>query len=368
MNITLVEPFFTGSHKKWAQSLKKYSQHHIEILSLKGHHWKWRMYGGAVVLAERFLKLKIKPDLILATDMLDLSTFLALTRKVTHDIPSAIYFHENQITYPWSPTDADVGLQRHNQYGFINYTSALVADQVFFNSHFHKKSFLEALPGFLKQFPDYRGLQNVDKIAQKSQVLPLGMDLSTFLMWKTVDNFEAPIILWNHRWEYDKNPALFFQSLFQLQEEKIDFRLVVLGESYPRCPAIFEVAKKRLAKHILHFGYVKSFEEYVQWLWRADILPVTSQQDFFGGSVVEAMYCNCYPILPKRLAYIEHIPKDLHQGYFFETEKDFHIMLKRTVENVENIRKNLTQSFVKHYDWKLCIPKYDKAFNKLKEF
>mgnify|MGYP000456988033 CR=1 FL=1 len=37
---------------------------------------------------------------------------------------------ENQITYPWSPQDEDVKYQRNNQYGFINYTSALAADQV----------------------------------------------------------------------------------------------------------------------------------------------------------------------------------------------------------------------------------------------
>lgn len=366
MKIILIEPFFTGSHQKWAESLQRYSRHDIKILSLKGRHWKWRMYGGAVTLAEQFLNLKEQPDLILATDMLDLTTFLALTRKMTHHIPTAIYFHENQITYPWSPTDADVALKRNNQYGFINYTSALTADGVFFNSHFHKKSFLEALPGFLRQFPDYRGGQNVDNIRKKSQVLPLGMDLSTFSKWKNVDNFGSPIILWNHRWEYDKNPILFFESLFQLQAEQLDFRLVVLGESYRKRPAIFDTAKERLADKILHFGYAKDFKTYVEWLWKAAILPVTSRQDFFGGSVVEAMYCNCFPILPKRLAYPEHIPAHLHDDYFFETEKDFHIMLKSAVKNVDNHRKNQIQDFVSHYDWQIAIKKYDDSFEKLK--
>ena len=73
------------------------------------------MYGGAVYLAEQFNELKDGlPDLIVATDMLDLTTFAALTRHRTAGIPMVVYFHENQITYPWSPTDADVKTQRNN--------------------------------------------------------------------------------------------------------------------------------------------------------------------------------------------------------------------------------------------------------------
>ena len=44
--------------------------------------------------------------------MLDLCTFLALTRHQVRRIPVALYFHENQLTYPWSPTDLDPAQQR----------------------------------------------------------------------------------------------------------------------------------------------------------------------------------------------------------------------------------------------------------------
>ena len=97
MNILLLEPYCTGSHRSWAEGYKKYSKHNITILSLPGRFWKWRMHGGAVTLAKEFLKLQKYFDLILATDMLDLTTFLSLTRKQTSDIPTAVYFHENQL-------------------------------------------------------------------------------------------------------------------------------------------------------------------------------------------------------------------------------------------------------------------------------
>ena len=70
MNILLVEPYYTGSHKQWADGYKENSSHNVKILSLKGQFWKWRMHGGAITLARMFNDLKWDPDLILVTDML----------------------------------------------------------------------------------------------------------------------------------------------------------------------------------------------------------------------------------------------------------------------------------------------------------
>ena len=83
MHIVILEPFFTGSHAKWAQGYADHSEHHIDLLTLPGRHWKWRMHGGAISLARQFLAKGWQPDLIIASDMVDLATFLALTRKKT---------------------------------------------------------------------------------------------------------------------------------------------------------------------------------------------------------------------------------------------------------------------------------------------
>ena len=81
------------------------------------------MQGGAVTMARRFQALETQPDLIIASDMMDVSLFRAITRT---NIPIALYFHENQLTYPQNRR------QHHGwQYGFINYASALTADRLF---------------------------------------------------------------------------------------------------------------------------------------------------------------------------------------------------------------------------------------------
>ena len=322
------------------------------------------MHGGAVSLARQFLAEGLTPDLLLATDMLDLSTFLALTRQQTAHLPAAIYFHENQLSYPWSPDDADPGLQRDAHYCFINYSSALTADAVLFNSDYHRQDFLAELPGFLATFPDNNEKPTVEQIADKSRTLHLGLDLQRFAACKPApdDNNRPPLILWNHRWEYDKNPEDFFAALFVLQKLGVEFELVVLGESYRKQPAIFSVARERLAAQIVHWGYAESFEEYAAWLWRADILPVTSIHDFFGISIVEAIYCNGFPLLPKRLAYPEHLPQALHAQHFYTDFDDLVTRLVNACRDIAGLRQAPLPQQVGRYDWKVMAPTYDDLF------
>ncbi len=360
MNVLILEPYLTGSHAEWAMELARRSRHDIRIMGLEGRHWKWRMHGGAVTLAGLYLSEGPAADLILASDMLDLSTFLAATRARTADLKTAVYFHENQLSYPWPGDDPVRPGGRDAHYGFINYTSALAADAVVFNSRYHLESFDAELVPFLMSFPDYRNLDSVEFIRKKCSVLPLGMDLARFDEYKTERAADRPpLILWNHRWEYDKNPEEFFKAVFVLQDEGLEFEVALLGRSYSRVPPVFPEAASRLGARIVRSGFEESFDAYASWLWKADILPVTSSHDFFGASVVQASYCNCYPLLPKRLAYPEHIPADKHDDFLYEGFDDLVARLRERIENIGETRRTVTSGFVERYDWANMIDEYD---------
>ncbi len=367
MKILLIEPYLTGSHADWANGYQKHSQHEIKILSLSGQFWKWRMHGGAVTMADHFLKSKFKPDLILTTDMLDLTTFLSLTRAQTYNIPTAIYFHENQLCYPWSPDDRDVVQKRDIHYGFINYTSALVADAIFFNSQFHLNAFFEELPKMLKHFPDYRGLNNIEKVFKKSHVLPLGLDLKKFDLFKPNKKLkkQKPLILWNHRWEYDKNPRDFFHALFELAKQGLEFNVAVLGENFSNNPNEFDEAREKLGDRIIQFGYAESFKKYAKLLWLSDFIPVTSNQDFFGASTVEAIYCGCYPLLPNRLAFPEIIGIENYPENFYTSFENLVEKLGKAINNFEVIRQQKFNFDVDKYAWENIVPHYDEIFEQL---
>lgn len=357
MNILIIDPFYEYSHKIWAEGFQKHSSHQIEILKLSPHHWKWRMTGGAVELAEKYKELNKTFDLIIASDMLDLSSFISLASIDRNRTSTAIYFHENQISYPWTQTNDKLQNEKNHHYGFINFTSCLSADRIFYNSHFHKRNFLESLEPFIKIFPDFRHQQYLEQITKKSMVLPLGLDIKHLIN----DHNDTPCFIWNHRWEYDKNPNLFFKTLYQLKEQKIKFELIVVGKSYKRKPDVFDEAKKILNDEIIHFGYVDAKDDYDKLISRANILMVTSNQDFFGISIVESIAAGLYPILPNRLAYPEHIPADQHKNHFYQKEEELFPLLKEIILNKHYLRDSIIAKYQQKYDWKNLIELYDTA-------
>ena len=158
--------------------------------------------------------------------MLNLPLFKSLAK--TNSIPIVMYFHENQITYPWSPNDRDIRKGRDHHYGFINYSSALVSDYNLFNSDFHRNSFTDALKNFLSNFPDYNDYDNIEIIKSKSSTLYLGIDLKKFDAYKpNKSQNEKVTILWNHRWEHDKNPDDFIDVIAKLDKNKFKDHFII---------------------------------------------------------------------------------------------------------------------------------------------
>ncbi|MEM1220660.1 MAG: DUF3524 domain-containing protein, partial [Bacteroidota bacterium] len=279
-------------------------------------------------------------------------------------VPTILYFHENQISYPWSEYDK-AHQYRNNQYGILNFSSALAADQIWFNSAFHQRDFFEKLPGFLKQFPDQNQLHRIPEIKDKSAVFHLGMNLRELLALERNVATVPPLITWNHRWEYDKNPEVFFKMLFQLKDEGHAFQLAVLGEQYSKSPPIFLEAQQQLVDHIVHWGYADR-ASYHRWLQQTDFLPVTSQQDFFGGSLVEAMAAGAIPLVPNRLAFPEHIPSQHRHLLVYDSDKkllrQMRSFLQRGVPT--EVRSDL-RNLVSRYDWSTLAPIYDQGFEAL---
>lgn len=353
MNIALFEGFYAGSHKRWADEWKQHSQHSIQLFTLSAAHWKWRMHGGAITLVKQYLQSGFRADAIVCTDMLDLALVRSLLHQSNVQTKCYLYFHENQLTYPFSVTDTDRINNRDRHYGFINYTSALVADGVAFNSAYHRSIFLSELKTFLTPFPDHQELKNVDRIAEKSIVLYPGMSFPSEL--PALQEAKKPRFLWNHRWEFDKNPEAFFKNLFQLSDEGFDFEIVVLGEHFKNSPKIFDEAKTRLAPHIVHWGFAESREEYVQWVASCSHLPVTSNQDFFGYSIIEAAQLGVTPILPFRLAYPEH---PFPEHCYYQSKDELMLRLRQLFQAPIN-----KEAFdLSRYAWENLIENYDSFF------
>ena len=252
----------------------------------------------------------------------------------------------------------DIKKKRDHHYGWINYISAVLAERIVFNSSYHKQSFLYSLPGFIRMFPKFRSSISLEVIRQKSCVLPIGIDFQE----SKNDISNRPIFIWNHRWEYDKNPKEFFKTLFQLSSEGIDFGLIVVGKEYKNCPSIFIEAKKTLMAHIIHWGWVESRTKYLELLRQSNMLLVTSFQDFFGISIVEAIANGCYPILPNRLSYPEHIPQDLYNLSLYDNSESMMKLLHKVISQKLYLNTLELEDYTKKYQWKALILGYEQLF------
>ncbi len=356
MNVALIEPFWGGSHRAVAEGWGARSVHRIRAHTLPARFWKWRMRGAAFEFARQLGPELERTDVLFVSGLMDLAHLVALLPR---RVPSMLYLHENQVAYPVRP--GEVPPERDLQYAFTNMASALAADRVAFNSAFQRDTFLRELERLLRRMPDARPLWAVEEIARKSVVLHPGVMLEDVPEPSPRDD-GPPVILWNHRWEHDKDPEGFFRVLEALAAQGLPFRVAVAGESFGRVPPVFRRARERLAGRVVHWGYVPDRKGYVGLLARCHVVVSTARQENFGLSIVEAAYAGAHPLVPVRLAYPEVLPEALHGRCLYRDEADLAARLKRLLTGAERpvppveLRREMAR-----YGWSRRAPAFDEA-------
>ena len=254
---------------------------------------------------------------------------------------------------------------------FTNLTTCLASTAIWFNSEYHRRSFLGALPEFLRRMPDYQPLDAVDRIMARSSIMPQGIDQFP----PRIERQPGPLrILWAARWEHDKNPDDFFRAVKRLMESGQQFRLSVIGEQFREVPEVFARARDLFEDRIDHWGYLESRTEYVNALLQADVVVSTAHHEFFGISVVEAIAAGAYPLLPDRLAYPEVLDPVSHperSRHFYDgSVPQLVTKLNELAERSNNgnlwggEQSNLVDSMSRFY-WDSLAVRLDDQFEKL---
>ena len=365
MRILFLESFCGGSHQDFARGISRFSRHEIELHSLPARFWKWRMRGAALHFYREIKDVR-RYDAVLATGLMSLSDLRSLWREGFP--PCLLYLHEDQISYP-----APRSQERDRHFGFTDITSSLAADRVVFNSHSHQEAFFSRLPGFIRGMPEYRPFWVVDEIRKKSSVIYPGCHFPgeggtvRALPGPRKVPSEPPLIIWNHRWEFDKVPEVFFRVLDRVASSGGEFRLALLGESFQAVPKPFLRARERYSGKIVRYGYVRSRREYRKWLERGDIVVSTAIQENFGISVVEAVRFGCFPLLPKRLSYPELIPEHFHGDCLYSDEEDLESKLRECLNSSDRriaVRRELSKAMAR-FAWSGVIEAYDRELERI---
>jgi glycosyltransferase involved in cell wall biosynthesis len=322
----VLEPYFGGSHRAVLECLLPALGWEYDLLTLPARKWKWRMRGAAITFADEARRLdsawrrehpageaarpsaRTRWDAVLASTFLNLAEFKGLAHDAAAGVPTAVYFHENQLVYPNRHT-ADWDLQ----FPLTNVTSALAAAECWFNSRWNMDGFLEGIGPFIRQFPDHRPRRLADVIREKSSVLPPPFDPVPFDA-AAVERGPRCRIVWPHRWEHDKDPETFFRAVEGLAGEGLDFEAAVAGQAFAETTELFEQAGRRLGGRLVHLAEPDSRASYAALLASSDVAVSTAVNEFFGLAMVESAYAGCLPLVPDRLAYPELYPAEMRYG------------------------------------------------------
>lgn len=326
-DLLILEPFYGGSHKQLIDVVediikKQNMKYDIKFLPAKKWHWKART---SVLSLFQQIDRNISYNTIFCSSVLNLCETVSLCPSLLKS-KKIIYFHENQLVYPVrSKKDRDF------QYGYNQIVSCVVADLILFNSAYNMNSFLNSISSFLKLIPDNRP-KNLDEIIKpKCQVLYFPLPKISFSdLSIKIEEKRTLKIVWPHRWEFDKNPETFFNTLLELKSEGFIFKVSVLGESFQDVPEIFSHAQQHLGdEYIEHFGRLENKTDYYEVLKASDVVVSTAYHEFFGVAVLEAVSVGCFPLCPNRLVYPEIYP----EACIYNTDRQLYKRLRYFIKN-----------------------------------
>ena len=365
LHVLLLEPFFTGSHEMWARGWQANSRHELHLATQPGTHWRHRMMAASVPLAEvtrEHVLTHGRPDVVVASDMVDLAGYLGLCRDELAGVPTVVYFHENQLTQPTSPNG--VGGLRDRHLGWTNWRTLLAADEVWFNSDWQRDSMTDALEELLSEGPagdDQRPLLAGSR--HKFRVRPVGCDLLELLEHRRAEGVnEDPLVVWNHRWSHDKGLDVAVASMRAVASQGVGFRVAVVGTDDHHDPARGDKLLAPLGERVVHRGWMEP-ETYRELLCEADVVVAAARQENFGISVVEAVAAGCVPVVPDALAY----PESIDDRWFRYPPGRLTTALRDTILGIEEYRQRCAamRESLRRFDWSNVAPADDDALDEL---
>ena len=305
-NLLIVEPFYGGSHKQLIDVLTpQLDSNSFVLVTLPAKKWHWRARTSSLRLSQDIPR-EHSFTTLLASSVLSLSELLGL-RPDLLPLRKIVYFHENQLCYPVQNVK-----ERDFQFGYNQITTSLSADLILFNSEYNLDSFLSCIPSFLGLQPDYRPnlTQVVAEIRRKSVVCYFPLQLPRLGPSVSRPEDKALHVVWPHRWEHDKDLDMFCRVMMKLNSEGLRFQLSVVGEVFGEVPQVISQLTESLGDKIVTLGFLPDKDKYFALLHSADVVVSTARHEFYGVSMLEAAWCRCFPLAPRRLVYPELYPAD----------------------------------------------------------
>jgi glycosyltransferase involved in cell wall biosynthesis len=297
LNIMALSPYHGGPRQTFVEELSAGSAHRVSLLTLPPRTWPWRLKGSAIHFAREIARLRRRVDLIFTDDLVDAARLRALLPGRLRNVPIVQYFHTDVLSGDLK------GRPRDEPLAMAQLTSVLAANRVLVASAHHRSAICAGAERLVATFPDAVPVDLVERVERTVSVQPPGIDVEAIREAAPREQRDGPPrVLWNHPWVEEQRPAMFFETLDHLDQEGIAFRLIVVGLAVRKYPDVFDRAKKRLARHIVQFGFVPGRDQYLSTIRAADIVVSTAEREWFPLGTIEATLAGATPLVSRGLA------------------------------------------------------------------
>jgi hypothetical protein len=297
LDILALEPYFGGVRRNMLQTLVRCSRHRWTVLTLPPRRMERRLAASAHWFAEQLSRQWVgHTDVLFTSDGLNLTDLHRLHPAIAHQ-PTVVYFHRNQLP---DPKQASLDPTQD----LANLASATAASEIWFNSKYHARSFLDKLQLLIETHAELRNANLFEDLKAKLRLVPPPIDMLAAQEIARVS-------------QIDRDPdAVFIETrnadigllneALNILHGKLKLNLLTVG---PAAGLTADFPRTIFAEHDLP-GQLRGLLAATAFLSAQIASP-------FDEFAVRAMAMSCHPVLPNTGVYPEMIPMQLQESCLY---------------------------------------------------
>jgi hypothetical protein len=299
LDILALEPYYGGARRAMLETLVRCSRHRWTVLKLPPRRIERRLSVAANWFGEQLTRHWVgRVDLLFTSEAMNLASLCQLMPPLAGK-PSVVYFHENQLPEVGTNTDSPLDM--------VNLNTANAASEIWFNSEWHRKTFLARAGALIDRHREIAVRQPLPRLKRKSSVMVPPVD--TTAVMEALDarvQRDGTALFVDTR---DADVGVLNRALAILRERNEKFRLITLGPTVGLNGSA-DVMRKAVGDN----------DEAAQarGLCEAGVFVSVRPDAASDFLAVRALAAGCRPVLPDSGFYRELLPPAMQRSCLYD--------------------------------------------------
>jgi hypothetical protein len=309
LDILALEPYYGGARKAMLETLIRCSRHRWTVLKLPARRMERRLAAAAHWFGEQLsLHWVGHVDLLFVSDALNLGDLYRLVPALSGK-PSVAYFHTNFLPAAGAIDESDPDMAAAAAAVIANLSTAAAANELWFNSIYHHKTFLHRATAFLQRHAQTFARSPLSDLAKKTRVMvpPTDLHLAEHANQSHPTGREAKTLFVDTR---DADCQLISDGLQELQLSTDDFKLLTVGPT------------SGLSKRLTIEPIADDESSIMKAMLRSSIAISGRHEPNWDLGMMTALAAGCWPVAPVGGFYSELIPKPLSERCLYESKPE----------------------------------------------